>query len=109
KIEKKEFNLDVMGIEVHAPYWDKTLEENEKVQLVVRPESIIPGEVEKGKLSGTVVNSVYFGSQILYEVQVSDDVILSIEVADPQQHKQYSVGTKVGLTFKEKSLHLLRS
>ncbi len=109
KIEKKEFNLDVMGVEVHAPYWDKTLEENEKVQLVVRPESIIPGEVEKGKLSGTVVNSVYFGSQILYEVQVSDDVILSIEVADPQQHKQYSVGTKVGLTFKEKSLHLLRS
>ncbi len=98
-----------MGVELKAPHWDKEIAVGDEGQLVIRPESIIPGELAEGKLIGTIVNSVYFGSQILYEVLIENDMILSIEVSDPQQHEQYVLGSKVGLTFKEKSLHLLRS
>jgi iron(III) transport system ATP-binding protein len=55
----------------------------------------------------SVVNSVYFGSQMLYELELPDHTVLLIEVADPQYHPIFTQGHKVGLAFKDRSLHVL--
>ena len=58
-------------------------------------------------MEGTVINSVYFGSQMLYEVELPNEKVLQIEVADPQYHPIFERGHKVGLVFKDRSLHVL--
>jgi len=106
-IEGTQFVMSVFGKKIVAPCWDKSIKKGEQVTVVVRPESILIGKTQEGKVKGTVTNSVYFGSQMLYEVQVTDGQVFRIEVPDPQQQVRYSVGTSVGLTFKDKSLHVL--
>ncbi|MBI9100978.1 MAG: ABC transporter ATP-binding protein [Spirochaetales bacterium] len=101
------FTLDVHGVTCRAPYWNQAVAAGDSVELVVRPESIIPEEPDDKLLQGRILDSVYFGSHILYEIQISQDKVITIEVSDPQQHIQYPVGTRVGLVFKEKSLHVI--
>ncbi len=43
-----------------------------------------------------MVASVYFGSQMLYEVELPDRTVLQIEVADPQYHPIFSQVIKWG-------------
>ncbi len=106
-INNEQLILDFMGKEIIAPHWNKSLKQGDSVVIVARPESVIIDEPSEDCIEGTVINSVYFGSQMLYEVKITDDLIFRIEVADPQQHIQYSAGIKVGLTFKDRSLHIL--
>jgi ABC-type Fe3+/spermidine/putrescine transport system ATPase subunit len=107
EIKNEQLILDFMGKEILAPHWNKSLKAGDSVVVVARPESILINEPSDDCVEGTVINSVYFGSQMLYEVKVSDDLIFRIEVADPQQHIQFAAGIKVGLSFKDRSLHVL--
>lgn len=107
KIKDEQIVLDFMGKEIVAPQWDKSIQIGDSVVVVARPESILLQEPSEDLIEGTVINSIYFGSQMLYEVKITDDLIVSIEVADPQHHIQYSAGIKVGLSFKDRSLHIL--
>lgn len=106
-IKNEQLILDFMGKEIIAPQWDKSFKTGDAVVIVARPESIIINEPSKKHIEGNVINSVYFGSQMLYEVKISDEQVLRIEVADPQQQIQFSAGIKVGLSFKDRSLHIL--
>ena len=56
--------------------------------------------------NGKVRQSVYLGSQMVYEVEVAKHV-LTAEIANPQDHIAFSGGEEVTVTFKEKSLHIL--
>jgi len=106
-IKDEQMTLDFMGKEIIAPHWEKSQKQGDSVVIVARPESIIIKEPSDDCIEGTVINSVYFGSQMLYEVKITDDLVFRIEVADPQQHIQFSAGIKVGLSFKDRSLHIL--
>lgn len=108
-IEGDQLILDIHGKTIRAPHWDKSLKTGEKVLTVVRPEAVDLEDPNDELLEGTILNSVYFGSQMLYEILTSRDQVLVIEVPDPQHHRIFTEGTKVGLRFKEKSLHVLRS
>ena len=81
-------------------------QEGEKVLLVVRPESVELGPNEPGALIGRVRESVYLGSQMVYEVALGD-TLLTVEVASPQEHIGFSPDEEVGILLKEKSVHLL--
>ena len=74
---------------------------------MVRPESVFLDPPREDLIEGTVVNSVYFGSQMLYEVEMPDGKLLQAEIADPQDHLLFDKGHSVGLSFKSRSLHVL--
>ncbi|WP_320130655.1 ABC transporter ATP-binding protein [uncultured Sphaerochaeta sp.] len=99
--------LEYLGKKIAAPRWNKSIKEKDQVLVVARPESIIPELPSPDLVEGIVANSIYFGSQMLYEVQLSDGRTLQIEVADPQYQRQFEKGHKVGLSFKDRSLHVL--
>ena len=101
--------VSYQGKRIAAPRWDKKIKVKDKVVVVARPESIIPELPSDELVEGLVADSVYFGSQMLYEVELPDGKMLQIEVADPQYHVQFERGHKVGLSFKDRSLHLLPS
>ena len=44
---------------------------------------------------------------MVYDIKLDDGKILSVEIADPQDNVKYSVGSKVSVAFKQKSLHVL--
>jgi iron(III) transport system ATP-binding protein len=107
KVTDTQLLMKINGKDVSAPCWNKSIRKNDRVLVVARPESIILGEPADDLIEGTVRDSVYFGSQMLYEVQIATDQTVQIEIADPQHHKHFEKGTKVGLTFKDRSLHVL--
>ena len=43
---------------------------------------------------------------MIYEVEVAEEII-TVEVADPQEHMVFKAGEEVTITFQEKSLHIL--
>ena len=106
-IKDDQFILSYLGKTIEAPLWNKKIKIGDHVHIVVRPESIIPEDPSPDLIDATVVSSVYFGSQMLYEVEMSDGTVIQIEVADPQYHKIFDKGHKVGLVFKSRSLHVL--
>ena len=99
--------LHFLGKKIVAPRWNKEIKAGDEVLIVARPESIIPEHPNEAWWKGMVVNSVYFGSQMLYEVESPDHTVLQIEVADPQYHPIFTQGHKVGLAFKDRSLNVL--
>lgn len=107
KITDEQIFVSYQGKSIAAPRWDKTIKVKDKVVVVARPESITPELPTKDLVEGLVADSVYFGSQMLYEVELPDGKMLQIEVADPQYHIQFERGHKVGLSFKDRSLHIL--
>ncbi|HUV07076.1 MAG TPA: ABC transporter ATP-binding protein [Spirochaetia bacterium] len=78
----------------------------EKVLLVVRPESIELDVTKPGALIGKVQESVYLGSQMVYEVELGK-TLLTVEVSSPQEHIGFSRDEEVSVWFKEKSVHIL--
>ncbi len=102
-----EIVLEYCNKTIQAPRWDKGIKEGDEVTVVVRPESVFLEESQEDLIEGTVVNSVYFGSQMLYEIEMPDGKVLQAEIADPQDHPQFAKGHTVGLSFKSRSLHVL--
>ena len=50
---------------ITAPYWNKKINKDDRVLFVIRPESIIVKDAEKGdkkSLEATILDAVYFGS-----------------------------------------------
>ena len=106
-VESEQLVLQFLGKKIVAPRWNKEIKTGDEVLIVARPESILPEHPNEELVEGVVVNSVYFGSQMLYEVELPDHTVLQIEVADPQYHPIFTQGRKVGLAFKDRSLHVL--
>lgn len=82
------------------------IKEGEKVTLVVRPEGI--DLKEEGKYEGIIRHATYLGSEVTYEVEVGEK-ILTVMVANPQERGIFSLDEKVGVSFHERGIHLLRS
>jgi iron(III) transport system ATP-binding protein len=98
--------LDILGKNFQVFAQRGAFSEGQRVLLVVRPESVKLAPRKPDTLTGTVRETVYLGSQMVYEVEVAEN-ILTVEVADPQEHMVFETGEQVSITFQEKSLHLL--
>jgi iron(III) transport system ATP-binding protein len=98
--------LDVYGTQCSVSADTGKLREGTTVVTVVRPESVALEPKTEGMLSGTVQESVYLGSEIVYEVKLHDRLI-TVKVPDPSEHTLFSSGEEVNILLKEKSLHIL--
>jgi ABC-type Fe3+/spermidine/putrescine transport system ATPase subunit len=98
--------VEIMGRRVSAPRAGASFSVGQRVLLVVRPESVELGAKAPDALCGTVRESVYLGSQMMYEVEV-DHTLVSVEVANPQEHAQFKRDEEVSLRFHTNSLHVL--
>ena len=99
-------DLDIMGKKFQVFVQPGAFSEGQRVLLVVRPESVKLAPRKPDTLAGIVRETVYLGSQMIYEVEVAKDIV-TVEVADPQEHMVFEAGEEVTITFQEKSLHIL--
>jgi iron(III) transport system ATP-binding protein len=72
----------------------------------VRPESVALEPKKPGRITGVIRESVYLGSEILYEVQLKDKLI-TVEVPNPREQTIFSNNEEVSILLKENSLHIL--
>jgi ABC-type Fe3+/spermidine/putrescine transport system ATPase subunit len=85
---------------------------NDKVKLVVRPESI--HLVDAGKEEGTVENMIegrievamYIGSIIRYTIRCGEQIIY-VDRADPEHAGIFQEGSRAGLILK-KEIHMFK-
>jgi iron(III) transport system ATP-binding protein len=105
-ISEGEIELDVLGKKFQVPLRKGAFSEGERVLLVVRPESVTLEPKKPDTLVGAVREAVYLGSEIVYEIEVAKSV-LTVQIANPQEHVAFKEGDEVTITFQEKSLHIL--
>jgi iron(III) transport system ATP-binding protein len=98
--------LDVYGTKHNMSAATEDLREGMKVVVVVRPESIALESGKTGRLKGVIKESVYLGSEIVYEVELEGGLI-TVKVPNPREHTLFTTDQEVTVLLKEKSLHIL--
>jgi iron(III) transport system ATP-binding protein len=111
KASETEAAISVFGRRVDIPTPRGEFTENERVLLVVRPESVTlrpagAGTSDKNALDGTVHESVYLGSLVTYKVDV-EGMRVSVDISNPQERGLFEVGDNVILELHRESLHIL--
>jgi ABC-type Fe3+/spermidine/putrescine transport system ATPase subunit len=101
-----EMILDILGKTFQVFVQKGAFSEGQRVLLVVRPESVELMPKKPDTLTGTVQEAVYLGSQMVYEIEIAKNII-TVEVANPQEHIVFKAGEEVTIRFQEKSLHIL--
>lgn len=79
----------------------------DKVEVVVRSETVDIVPPEKGTFPARIIHAAYFGSHVLYEVDLFGTSVTA-EIPDPQERNMFSRGSEVGINLKTRSIHLLR-
>jgi spermidine/putrescine ABC transporter ATP-binding subunit len=103
---KGKLEIEIMGQKIMAPKPQYSPEKGDQVLIVVRPESIELGPKTSESLSGTVQETVYLGSEMIYEVKLGNSV-LTVDIPDPMEHPGFANGDEVSVHLKEQSLHIL--
>ncbi|MDR3021377.1 MAG: ABC transporter ATP-binding protein, partial [Clostridiales bacterium] len=116
-----DFKVSVMDKIIHCS--DKGFAKDEKVDLVIRPEDLLIGEVGKGSFDGKVINSIFKGDY--YEMRVLVDeyefTVQSVEGSKVQSmvslsvrpqgihimKKARTVNKYIGTVYDEKRVHFL--
>ena len=119
----KNVEIEVKGYIFKIALHNLSFKEGDKILLLVRPEAVDlkaktsqsitvrPEAVDlKAKTSqsitGKIQQIIYLGSHLVYKIKVDND-IFTIEIANPQEQRNFSTGEEVSLCFKENSLHVL--
>jgi iron(III) transport system ATP-binding protein len=102
----KGVTLDVYGTRLKVSAVPESLTAGMKVVVVVRPESVALEPKSAEGLGGVIKESVYLGSEIVYEVQLEDRLI-TVKVPNPREHPLFEADQEVNVHLKEKSLHIL--
>jgi len=97
----------VNGKEVEAIIARNGWKIGEKVQVVVRPESIAITSADKGDLIGTIENSIYTGNMVTFEIS-SEGTTFEVDMINPYSSALPSTGEKVGLKFDRNSTTVVR-
>lgn len=98
--------IEILGKKIIVPVKTDAFTEGAGVVLVLRPESIRLESKKPDSLTGIIREAVYLGSQMVYEVDMADNIV-TVEIANPQEHIIFDTGEEVTLTFQEKNLHIL--
>ncbi len=77
-------------------------EDNESVDVVIRPEDFDVVEIEKAKLVGKVVFSLFKGVHNEYEVLVKNEKLLV------HTYESYEVGQPIGLKIDPYEIHMMK-
>ena len=91
-------------IELSPP--GRSVAKGERVLILVRPESVTVGPPAPDQIPGTIADSVYLGSQVLYGVRVGEQII-SAEEADPEERDVFPAGAAVSVQLRAGNLHVL--
>ncbi|MFY9196239.1 MAG: TOBE domain-containing protein, partial [Bacillota bacterium] len=76
------------------------------VEIVVRSETVDIVPPGCGTFPGRIIHAAYFGSQVLYEVDLMGTTITA-EIPDPQEREMFTQGSEVGINLKTRSIHVL--
>jgi len=97
----------LLNTELDVPYASDAFSTGDVVDVLVRPEGVELTATDQGDVNGIVQYRQYTGAKVSYEVELNDHGLLSVEVANPQEHGLRDQGQSVGLLFHRNSLHLL--
>ena len=106
KMEADRIEVDILGQKIKAPRPERSFARGDRVLILARPESIELGPKTTASLTGTVQETVYLGSEMIYEVKLGSS-ILTVELTNPQEQRGFDKGEEVSVRLKERSLHLL--
>jgi iron(III) transport system ATP-binding protein len=98
--------IELMGKTIAIDAQKDAFTEGASVLLVLRPEAVRLESKKPDTLTGIIREAVYLGSQMVYEVDMADNII-TVEVANPQEHTVFKTGEEVTLVLEEKNLHIL--
>ncbi len=74
---------------------------NEKVDVVIRPEDVIMGEVDKGTVNGIISSKIFKGVHYEFIVNVGKNEVLCRDTKD------HEVGTKVSLSVDKSNIQVM--
>ncbi len=96
------------GTEIFVEQIGLSVEVDDEVALLIRPEAVDLVDVEAGDVDAEVLFSHYTGSVVLYALSLSGGERLEVQVANPQERGLLSIGAHVGLRLHRRSLRLLK-
>jgi len=105
-VSDDEVELDIEGRKFKVFTPKNSFSSGARVFLLIRPESVELETKKSNTLTGLVRQIIYLGSRMIYEIEIAKSP-LTVEITNPQEHKIFSQGEEVTVTFKEKSLHVL--
>ena len=106
KIDTDRIEVEIMGKKIMAPKPAHSFSKGDRVLIVARPESIELGPKTTTSFTGTIQETVYLGSEMIYEVKLGD-YVLTVDLPNPMEHISFINGDEVSVHLKERSLHLL--
>jgi len=105
-VSNDEVELDIKGRKFKVFTPKNSFSSGARVFLLIRPESVELEPKKSNTLTGIVRQIIYLGSRMIYEIEIAKSP-LTVEITNPQEHKIFSQGEEVTVTFKEKSLHVI--
>jgi len=109
EITSSYIKVNYNGIIKKIPSFVGNPSQGDKVLTVVRPESLRLSRKEpekKSMLYGTIINSVYLGATLEYEIEVNKTTITAI-ISNPLEYEMFKKGDEVGIDFPEKTAHII--
>ncbi len=105
-VSDNEVELDIEGRKFKVFTPRNSFASGARVFLLIRPESVKLEPKKSNTLTGKVRQIIYLGSRMIYEIEIAKSP-LTVEITNPQEHRIFSQGEEVTVTFKEKSLHVI--
>jgi iron(III) transport system ATP-binding protein len=105
-LTSEEVEIEVKGYIFKIALHNLSFKEGGKILLLVRPEAVDLKSKIPQSITGIIQQIIYLGSHLVYKIKVDDD-IFTVEIANPQDQRNFSTGEEVSLCFKENSLHIL--
>jgi iron(III) transport system ATP-binding protein len=105
-LTSKEVEIEVKGYIFKIALHNLSFKEEDKILLLVRPEAVDLKPKTSQSITGIIQQIIYLGSHLVYKIKVDND-IFTVEIANPQDQRNFSTGEEVSLCFKENSLHIL--
>ncbi|MGU9957143.1 MAG: ABC transporter ATP-binding protein [Arenicellales bacterium WSBS_2016_MAG_OTU3] len=89
-------------IDVKLPRMLNNKKQGDKLSLAIRPEhAVLTRDTTHARLAGTLENVVYFGTDTRYHIRLGDNSDFVVRKQnDPQNHVDYNVGEKIGISFR---------
>ena len=87
---------------------DENFHPGDKVEVVVRPETVDIVARGKGDFDGVVKFSHYTGSIAIYHIQLREGEKMVVKVLNPQEKGLLRDGETVGVRLRRDNIHLLR-
>ncbi|MDD3539466.1 MAG: ABC transporter ATP-binding protein [Atribacterota bacterium] len=103
---EQEVVINLLGQKLTIPGIKKDFKKDERVLLVLRPESIGLEKKKPDSITGTIQEIVYLGNQMTYLVEIANQLI-TIELSNPQECESFQKGEEVSIKLPQRGLHLL--